>query len=131
MSLIASQVSNQGINWINMFILRVHSVDSEQPISSTEDIEFYYTTSSKSNPNPKFSERRGIIHLYRKVSQSSLPNPSSSSTLLFVVAIPNYFSAADFVRFTGLHLDNITNLLVIRYLYLPLSSFLLSILKKK
>ncbi|XVF88347.1 hypothetical protein PTKIN_Ptkin19aG0043500 [Pterospermum kingtungense] len=97
-----------------MFILRVHSVDTEQPISSTEEIEFYYTTSSKSNPKPKFSERRGVVHLYRKASQTSLPNPISRSTSLFVVAVPNYLSALDFIRFAGPHLDNITNLLYIR-----------------
>ncbi|XVE54455.1 hypothetical protein DITRI_Ditri03aG0082700 [Diplodiscus trichospermus] len=96
-----------------MFILRVHSVDTEQPIATTEEIDFY-TTTSPSDPNPKFSERRGVVHLYRKASQSSLPNPSSRSTSLFVVAVPNYLSATDFIRFVGPYLDSITYLLFIR-----------------
>ncbi|OMO57764.1 BRCA1-associated 2 [Corchorus olitorius] len=96
-----------------MFILRVHSVDTEQPIGSSEEIEFYATT-SPSKPNPQISERRGVIHLYRKASQSSLPNPSSRSTCLFVVAVPNYLSAVDFIRFVGPHLDSIVHLLFIR-----------------
>ncbi|XWS70721.1 hypothetical protein CRYUN_Cryun03dG0071900 [Craigia yunnanensis] len=96
-----------------MFILRVHSVDTEQPITTTEEIEFY-TTTSPSNPNPKFNERRGVVHLYRKASQSSFPNPSSHSASLFVVAVPNYLSTSDFIRFAGPHLDNITYLVFIR-----------------
>ncbi|EOY31123.1 Brca1-associated protein, putative [Theobroma cacao] len=96
-----------------MSILRVHSVDSEQPITTNEEIEFY-TVTSPSNPSPIFSERRGVVHLYRKASQGSLPNPSSRSTSLFVVAVPNYLSAADFIRFSGPHLENITHLLFIR-----------------
>ncbi|OMO81163.1 Zinc finger, UBP-type [Corchorus capsularis] len=96
-----------------MFILRVHSVDTEQPIGSSEEIEFYATT-SPSKPNPQISERRGVIHLYRKASKSSLPNPSTRSTTLFVVAVPNYLSAVDFIRFAGPHLDNIVHLLFIR-----------------
>ncbi|XWS27033.1 hypothetical protein CRYUN_Cryun26dG0081100 [Craigia yunnanensis] len=63
-----------------MFILRVHSVDTEQPpITTTEEIEFY-TTTSPSNPNPKFSERRGVVHLYRKASQTLAPVPLRSSS---------------------------------------------------
>ncbi|XP_021277175.1 BRCA1-associated protein [Herrania umbratica] len=96
-----------------MFILRVHSVDDERPITTNEEIEFY-TITSPSNPSPIFSERRGVVHLYRKASQSSLPNPSSRSTSLFVVAVPNYLSVADFIRFSGTHLENITHLLFSR-----------------
>lgn len=95
-----------------MFILRVHSVDTELPLTDAEEIEFY-TTTSLSNPNPKFRERRGVVHLYRKASQSSLPNPSSRSTSLFVVAVPKYLSAADFIRFAGSHIENITYILFV------------------
>ncbi|MBA0604281.1 hypothetical protein Godav_016953, partial [Gossypium davidsonii] len=100
------------VNAVTMFILRVHSVDTELPLTDAEEIEFY-TTTSLSNPNPKFRERRGVVHLYRKASQSSLPNPSSRSTSLFVVAVPKYLSAADFIRFAGSHIENITYILFI------------------
>ncbi|KAK8660899.1 hypothetical protein V6N13_051806 [Hibiscus sabdariffa] len=96
-----------------MFILRVHSVDTELPLADAEELEFY-TATSPSNPNPKFRERRGVAHLYREASQSSLPNPSTRSTSLFVVAVPNYLSAADFIRFAGSHLENVSYLLFIR-----------------
>ncbi|GLT86171.1 hypothetical protein SLE2022_043280 [Rubroshorea leprosula] len=95
-----------------MFYLRVHSVDVNHPIT-IEDAEFF-TNASPSNPNPKFSERRGAVYLYRSTSQSSLPSPSSRSTSLFVVAVPNYLSTLDLIRFCGTHIDNITELLFLR-----------------
>ncbi|KAK8654990.1 hypothetical protein V6N13_107583 [Hibiscus sabdariffa] len=94
-----------------MFLLRVHSVDTETHLADAEDIEFYTTTSPS---NPKFRERRGAVHLYRQASQSSLPIPTTRSTSLFVVAVPNYLSAAGFIRFAGFHLENVSYLLFIR-----------------
>ncbi|KAJ4839219.1 BRAP2 RING ZnF UBP domain-containing protein 1 [Turnera subulata] len=101
-----------------MFILRVHSVDTNHPLT-TEHTTFTTISSSASsaaaaNPNPTYLERRGILHLYRNASQSSLPNPSSRSTSLFVAAVPNYFSADDFVRFCGHHTDHVRQLLLLR-----------------
>ncbi|GAV82487.1 zf-UBP domain-containing protein/BRAP2 domain-containing protein [Cephalotus follicularis] len=97
-----------------MFILRVHSVDTNHPLSTEE---YNFTAANSSNPNhntTKFIERRGIVHLYRNASQSSLPNPASQSTSLFVVAVPNYLSADDFIRFCGPRLDHVDQLLFIR-----------------
>ncbi|KAF5459182.1 hypothetical protein F2P56_023160 [Juglans regia] len=97
-----------------MFFLRVHSVDTEQPLTF-EVAEFISTTTaSVPNPNPKFTERRGVAHLFRSTSHSSLPNPSSRSTLLFIVAVPNYLSFDDLIRFCGSHIDHVSELLFIR-----------------
>ncbi|XP_059432422.1 BRAP2 RING ZnF UBP domain-containing protein 1 isoform X1 [Corylus avellana] len=97
-----------------MFFLRVHSVDSEHP-AALEITEFRSTT-SPSNPNldSKFSERRGIAHLFRSASHSSLPNPSSLSTVLFIVSVPNYLSFDGFIRFCGSRIDHVSQLLFIR-----------------
>ncbi|OAY31470.1 hypothetical protein MANES_14G114800v8 [Manihot esculenta] len=100
-----------------MFILRVHSVDVDHPLAFEEaTFSTVSTTTTQSNPihNPKYSERRGVVHLYRNASQSSLPNPSSRSTSLFIVAVPNYLSADDFIRFCESHIDNVHELLFIR-----------------
>lgn len=101
-----------------MFILRVHSVDVDHPLAFEEaTFSTVSTTTTQSNPihNPKYSERRGVVHLYRNASQSSLPNPSSRSTSLFIVAVPNYLSADDFIRFCESHIDNVHELLFIRF----------------
>ena len=102
-----------------MFFLRVHSVDSEHP-AALEITEFRSTT-SPANPNldSKFSERRGIAHLFRSASHSSLPNPSSRSTVLFIVAVPNYLSLDGFIRFCGSRIDHVSELLFIRYALFP------------
>ncbi|CAN1216951.1 BRAP2 RING ZnF UBP domain-containing protein 1 [Linum perenne] len=85
-----------------MFILRVHSVDANHPLNL------------EPTPYPNYTERRGLVHLYRSPSRSSLPNPTSRSTSLFVVAAPNYLSADDFVRFCESHIDNVLELVFIR-----------------
>ncbi|KAM1809205.1 hypothetical protein ACFX11_026415 [Malus domestica] len=106
-----------------MFILRVHSVDTNHPLS-LEDADFTAVTTSKTTaaaesdpkttPKPKFSERRGIAHLFRKIRQSSLPCPASRSPILFVVAVPNYLSFDDFIRFCGSRIDHVLELVFIR-----------------
>ncbi|KAK9947529.1 hypothetical protein M0R45_003149 [Rubus argutus] len=104
-----------------MFFLRVHSVDTNHPVS-LEDAEFTTisaakATTTQSNPNtnpPKFSERRGIAHLFRSIRHSSLPSHGAQSTLLFVVAVPNYLSFNDFIRFCESHLDHVVELVFIR-----------------
>ncbi|KAB2618602.1 BRCA1-associated protein-like [Pyrus ussuriensis x Pyrus communis] len=104
-----------------MFILRVHSVDTNHPLS-LEGADFTAVTTSKataaaqSNPKttPKFSERKGVVHLFRKIRQSSLPSTASRSPMLFVVAVPNYLSFDDFIRFCGSHVDHVLELVFIR-----------------
>ncbi|ESW27025.1 hypothetical protein PHAVU_003G167400 [Phaseolus vulgaris] len=92
-----------------MFLLRVHSVDADHPL----DPQTIFQSHSQSN-NPKFSERRGALHLFRTSPHSSLPTPTSHSSLLFILAVPNYLSFHDFIPFCGPHLDNFHHLLFIR-----------------
>jgi hypothetical protein len=89
-----------------MFFLRVQ-VDSKPPLA----LEITKFRSSGS----KFSQRRGVAHLFRSASHSSLPNPSSRSTVLFVVSVPNYLSFDGFIRFCGARIDKVSELLFIRY----------------
>ncbi|KFK25756.1 hypothetical protein AALP_AA8G155400 [Arabis alpina] len=104
-----------------MFLLRVHSVDLERPISVEEEesgFGFISASSKRSQPPDqlklKLTERKGLIHLYRNSSHSSLPNPSSRSTTLFVVAVPNYLSSLDFIRFCDSQIDHVSEILFIR-----------------
>ncbi|KAI4344157.1 hypothetical protein L6164_011421 [Bauhinia variegata] len=69
---------------------------------------------TNSGPSPKFNERRGVLHLFRNISHSSLPNPNSRSILIFIVAIPNYPSFDDFIRFFGSSIGHVSELLFIR-----------------
>ncbi|WCJ30024.1 zinc finger (ubiquitin-hydrolase) domain-containing protein [Euphorbia peplus] len=96
-----------------MFILGVHSVDTDHSLALEEN-SFSIVSQSNPNPNPKYSERRGVVHLYRRTSHSSLPNPTSKSTSLFVVAVPNYLSPDDFIRFCDSNIHNLHHLLFIR-----------------
>ncbi|KAL0862946.1 hypothetical protein Bca101_042064 [Brassica carinata] len=111
---------NEALN-LAMFVLRVHSLDSEQPISlEDEESGFSFAPSRRSQrpdklvPSLKLTERKGLIHLYRNSSHSSLPNPSSRSTTLFVVAVPNYLSSLDFIRFCDSQIAHVSQILFIR-----------------
>ncbi|KAA0063536.1 hypothetical protein IC582_011842 [Cucumis melo] len=104
-----------------MFFLQVHTVDTDHPLTVGIPPDESSTTSTISQRNSiashahtKFCERRGIVHLFRSVSNSSLPNPSSQSTILFVVAVPNYLSYDDFVTFCGSRINHVSELLFIR-----------------
>ncbi|KAI4335693.1 hypothetical protein L6164_014316 [Bauhinia variegata] len=96
-----------------MFFLRVHSVDTDHPLSPQITVA---TEQFNTDPNrsPRFSERRGVLHLFRSISHSSLPNPNSRSTLIFIVAVPNYLSFDDLIRFFGSHIGHVSELLFIR-----------------
>ncbi|XP_061991915.1 BRAP2 RING ZnF UBP domain-containing protein 1 [Rosa rugosa] len=100
-----------------MFFLRVHSVDTNHPVS-LEDAEFTTIYAAKvaaaAQSKPRFSERRGIAHLFRTRGNSSLPSHGAESTLLFVVAVPNYLSFNDFIRFCEPRLDHVADLVFIR-----------------
>ncbi|XP_048325992.1 BRAP2 RING ZnF UBP domain-containing protein 1 isoform X2 [Ziziphus jujuba] len=101
-----------------MFFLRVHSVDVNHPLRF-ENVEFTtknasVAPSNPNNPSPKFSERRGVTHLFRSKSHSSLPNTGSRSTLIFVLAVPNYVSFEEFIQFCGSRIDHVIELIFIR-----------------
>ncbi|XP_020227367.1 BRCA1-associated protein isoform X2 [Cajanus cajan] len=85
-----------------MFLLRVHSVDADHPLHPETLLE--------SEWKAKLRERRGALHLFRSSSQSH----SSHSSLLLVLAVPNYLSFHDFILFCGPHLDPLHHLLFIR-----------------
>ncbi|KAL1188465.1 BRAP2 RING ZnF UBP domain-containing protein 1 [Cardamine amara subsp. amara] len=103
-----------------MFVLKVHSVDLERPISVEEDETGFSYASKRAQPpeklipSLKLFERKGLIHLYRNSSHSSLPNLSSRSTTLFVVAVPNYFSSLDFIRFCDSRIAHVSEIVFIR-----------------
>uniref|UniRef100_A0A2P2LDX4 BRCA1-associated protein n=1 Tax=Rhizophora mucronata TaxID=61149 RepID=A0A2P2LDX4_RHIMU len=104
-----------------MFVIQVHSVDPNHTVALGDETVFSITpatTAAQSNSNCslKCYERRGVVHLYRSVAESSLPNnnPSSRFTSLFVVAVPNYLSPDGFIRFCGPHIHHVHDLLFIR-----------------
>ncbi|KAL3745214.1 hypothetical protein ACJRO7_014345 [Eucalyptus globulus] len=100
-----------------MFFLRVHSVDTDHPLATD-----YGGFSSSSPPpppppptgSPRFTERRGMVHLFRTLSHAPLSSPGARSTTLFVVAVPNYSSPDDFIRFCGPRIDDVSELRFIR-----------------
>ncbi|KAH9605127.1 hypothetical protein KSS87_001485 [Heliosperma pusillum] len=87
-----------------MFSLRIHSVDTDHPLF----------ISLPCNSNPNFSERRGIIHLYRTLLTHPSTSHPSSPPILFIVAVPNYFSSDDLFRLFGSHISNVSDFLIIR-----------------
>ncbi|KAM7511526.1 hypothetical protein LguiB_010401 [Lonicera macranthoides] len=104
-----------------MFSLQIHTVDTPKP--------FYATTSTTNGLNPTFNtvELKCIVHLFRNLPSSSsssssttitnatsLSNPSARTTLLFIVAVPNYLSPDEFLLFCGSHLDHFSELLFLR-----------------
>ncbi|KAL6226295.1 hypothetical protein ACLB2K_000258 [Fragaria x ananassa] len=101
-----------------MFFLRVHSVDTNHPVS-LEDAEFntISAAAAAAQSNSRFSERHEIAHLVgrRRGSSSLLPSHGAAeSSLLFVVAVPNYLSFNDFIRFCESRLDHVAELVFIR-----------------
>ncbi|KNA16979.1 hypothetical protein SOVF_084540 [Spinacia oleracea] len=97
-----------------MFTIQIHSVDTEHPL--------FLSLPSNSNPspnlNPKFVERRGIVHLFRTLIRHPSTSDSSASaaksTLLYIVAVPNYFSSDDLLRFFGSHIADVSEFIIIR-----------------
>ncbi|KAK3436825.1 hypothetical protein EUGRSUZ_C01353 [Eucalyptus grandis] len=55
-----------------------------------------------------------MVHLFRTLSHAPLSSPGARSTTLFVVAVPNYFSPDDFIRFCGPRIDDVSELRFIR-----------------
>ncbi|XP_057537540.1 BRAP2 RING ZnF UBP domain-containing protein 1 [Amaranthus tricolor] len=89
-----------------MFSIRIHSVDTDHPLFRS------LPSNSNPDPNPKIVERRGIIHLFRTLEGHS--SSSNLSNLLFIVAVPNYFSSDDLLRFFGPQIADFTELHIIR-----------------
>lgn len=99
-----------------MFSLKIHTVDNPQPL--------YTTPNSSSQDNP-INELKGVAHLFRNLQSLSsssssvgptysLSNPSVRSTLLFIVAVPNYVSPDDFLNFCDHHVNYFSQLIFLR-----------------
>ncbi|XLT13340.1 hypothetical protein HN51_059030 [Arachis hypogaea] len=59
-------------------------------------------------------ERRGVLHLFRSSSHSSIPSLSSHSSLVFILTVPNHISFDDLIRWCGPYLHHLHRLLFIR-----------------
>lgn len=118
-----------------MFTIRIHTVDTSQPPFATPlggggaaTSGTKSTLAGGSNPKSKENlfvplEVKGVAHLFR-----NLPNLSSTSsnvtmtlfnittrtTLVFIVAVPNYLSPEEFIDFCGSHVDYFSDLCFIR-----------------
>ncbi|GFP87055.1 brca1-associated protein [Phtheirospermum japonicum] len=90
-----------------MFTLKIHTVDYPQPLHTT----FTPTTSGGANSNNrKPVELMGVAHLFRQLPSATHPavtvaSISARTTLVFVVAVPNYLSENDFLVFCGNHVS--------------------------
>ncbi|KAL3331922.1 hypothetical protein AABB24_032508, partial [Solanum stoloniferum] len=107
-----------------MFTLQIHTVDSPQPLPTT----IATTSSAAHGPNPNSdlssssgslhpSELRGIAHLFRHLPSSTsttISNPISRTTTLFIVAAPHYLSPDDFLLFCGTHLADFTHVMFLK-----------------
>ncbi|CAI9782461.1 unnamed protein product [Fraxinus pennsylvanica] len=99
-----------------MFTLKIHTVDFPQPLYTT--VASSTSSAAESPNNLKPAELRGVAHLFRELSHNPtgniLANPNARSTLLFVVAVPNYLSPDDFLLFCASELLKFTEILFIR-----------------
>ncbi|XP_051132373.1 BRAP2 RING ZnF UBP domain-containing protein 1 [Andrographis paniculata] len=95
-----------------MFTLKIHTVDSPQPVHiAAADV--------KASGNLKLSQLMGVAHLFRQLPSAAGPpitiaNISARTTLLFVVAVPNYVSSDDFLSFCGSHVLHFVDVLFLR-----------------
>lgn len=88
-----------------MFALRVHSLDADHSLVG----------GLPPSPSLCVAERRGFVHLFRSdPTPPSRPNPSSEPPLLFVAAVPNYFSPDEFLNFCVPYLDRASQILILR-----------------
>lgn len=100
-----------------MFTLKIHTVDFPQPLHTT----FTSTTSAAAYPNNnlKPAQLMGVAHLFRQLPSATTPaitvaSISARTTLVFVVAVPNYLSSDDFLLFCGNHVPHFEEILFLR-----------------
>ncbi|KAK9100707.1 hypothetical protein Scep_024137 [Stephania cephalantha] len=101
-----------------MFTLRIHSADPAHPVferpsrGGAAASNASAAAAAAETLNPTIEERRGVVHLFRRIS----PNPCTAqlSTLLFVVAVPSQLSSDNFLRFCGSYIDHISEIVLIR-----------------
>ncbi|KAK1420971.1 hypothetical protein QVD17_22980 [Tagetes erecta] len=111
-----------------MFTLKIHTVDAPQPPYSIDGAATSSTTvAGVSNPRSNKNmfnpiELKGVVHLFRNLPFTSssvkpvmtLWNVQTRTTIVFIVAVPNYLSPEDFIAFCGRHVDEFTHLCFIR-----------------
>ncbi|KAL8553513.1 hypothetical protein ACS0TY_001995 [Phlomoides rotata] len=97
-----------------MFALKIHTVDFPQPLHTT-------ITSAAAYPNDdlKPAQLMGVAHLFRQLPSGSAPaitvaSISARTTLVYVVAVPNYMSADDFLLFCGNHVPRFKEIIFLR-----------------
>ncbi|KAK2991921.1 hypothetical protein RJ640_006098 [Escallonia rubra] len=103
-----------------MFTLKIHTVDTPQPLSLSDAAASTYSLS----PNFNAIELRAAVHLFRYLpaagastshpAATSLSNPSSRTTALFVAAVPNYLPPEEFLLFCGSQVTHFSQLLFLR-----------------
>ncbi|XP_019458399.1 PREDICTED: BRCA1-associated protein-like isoform X2 [Lupinus angustifolius] len=93
-----------------------------QALSSEEDLSESFSTSSLnfSSGNPRIEETRGLMHLFRHDSNSSLsssnpsPLPVGRKPLVCVLGVPNHMTYADFCQFSGSFIHHILEMRIVR-----------------
>ncbi|KAK4424318.1 BRAP2 RING ZnF UBP domain-containing protein 1 [Sesamum alatum] len=102
-----------------MFTLKIHTVDFPQPLHTTLTSSASAAAAPNGNTNLKPAELMGVAHLFRQLPSASGPavtvaNISARTTLVFVVAVPNYLSSDDFLLFCGNHVPHFEEILFLR-----------------
>ncbi|KAL0287432.1 UNVERIFIED_CONTAM: Bifunctional riboflavin biosynthesis protein RIBA 1, chloroplastic [Sesamum angustifolium] len=100
-----------------MFTLKIHTVDFPEPLHTT--LTSTASATPNANTNLKPAQLMGVAHLFRQLPSASVPtvtvaNISARTTLVFVVAVPNYLSSDDFLLFCGNHVPHFEEILFLR-----------------
>ncbi|XP_075475111.1 BRAP2 RING ZnF UBP domain-containing protein 1 [Primulina tabacum] len=102
-----------------MFTLKIHTIDFPQQLHTT--VTFAADNAIDGEEHVKPAELIGVAHLFRQLPMtasatvlSTVANISIRTTLVFVVAVPNYMSTDDFLIFCGTHLSSFTDILFLR-----------------
>ncbi|KAL0387129.1 UNVERIFIED_CONTAM: BRAP2 RING ZnF UBP domain-containing protein 1 [Sesamum radiatum] len=100
-----------------MFTLKIHTVDFPEPLHTT--LTSTASAAPNANTNLKPAQLMGVAHLFRQLPSASVPavtvaNISARTTLVFVVAVPNYLSSDDFLLFCGNHVPHFEEILFLR-----------------
>ncbi|KAK4491201.1 hypothetical protein RD792_001933 [Penstemon davidsonii] len=97
-----------------MFTLKIHTVDFPQPLHTSAN-------NNNNNNNLRPAQLMGVAHLFRKLPRtpaaaavSTVANISTRTTLVFVVAVPNYMSSDDFLIFCGTEVPHFQDILFLR-----------------
>ncbi|KAG8364146.1 hypothetical protein BUALT_Bualt19G0096500 [Buddleja alternifolia] len=95
-----------------MFTLKIHSVNFPQPLHTA--VTSAAAANRKNDLKPV--ELMGVAHLFRQLPSAAviIANITARTTLLFVVAVPNYMSSDDFLLFCENHLPHFEEIMFLR-----------------